>query len=92
MIHESSYIVSIKQYAGKYLSVSQYCSFSVRDFLGKVCKYPHLSEAITPHLNTISVFLEANPNYGGIEEIEVDYNLVEVSNVSSNIVVSFCHF
>ena len=57
--------------------------YSVRDFLGKVCKYPHLSEAITPHLNLISGFLESNPNYAGIEQIEVDYNLVEVSAFSS---------
>ena len=57
--------------------------FSVRDFLGKVCKYPHLSNAITPHLNTISSFLEKNPTYGGIPEIEIDYNLIEVSAIVS---------
>ena len=28
----------------------------------------------------MSSFLETNPTYKGIEELEVDYNLVEVSN------------
>ena len=57
--------------------------FSVREFLGQVCKYPHLSDIITPHLNMMSSFMELNPNYGAIEQIVVDYNLIEVSYCSS---------
>ena len=55
--------------------------YSVRDFLGRLCKYPQLREIITPNLNSIASFLEANPKYGGIEEIEVDFNLIEVSPI-----------
>ena len=57
-----------------------YFSYSVRDFLGKLCKYPQLKEIITPNLNMIANFLESNPEYGGIEQLNVDYNLIEVSS------------
>ena len=42
--------------------------------------YEELSDAITPIISSVSSFLETNPTYKGIEELEVDYNLVEVSN------------
>ena len=48
--------------------------------MGKICKYPQLKEIVTPNLNSIASFLETNPKYGGIEEIQVDYNLIEVSH------------
>ena len=55
--------------------------FSVRDFLGKVCKYSSLRDVVTPNLNKISSFLEKNPQYGGISQLEIDYNLIEVSMI-----------
>ena len=51
--------------------------YSVRDFLGMVCKYPQLSEVLTPHLNTLSSFMAANKSYAAIDQITVDFNLIE---------------
>ena len=50
----------------------------MRQFLGKVCKYPQLNEILTPHLNNLSSFMAANESYANIDQITVDFNLVEV--------------
>ena len=59
--------------------------FSVREFLGRVCKYGSLRDVITPNLNKICTFLEQNPQYGGIDQLEIDFNLIEVSGSTDNV-------
>ena len=58
--------------------------FSVREFLGRVCKYGRLRDVITPNLNKICTFLEQNPHYGGIDQLEIDFNLIEVSGFTEH--------
>ena len=50
----------------------------LRDFLGHICRYPSLRDAITPNLQRFCTFLEKNPAYGSVKAIEIDYNLIEV--------------
>ena len=48
-------------------------------FLGKLCADPVYKGLITDQLQSVVSFLGANPDYGGIRSIEIDYNLIEVS-------------
>ena len=37
--------------------------------------------SVRDFLGKISSFLEKNPQYGGISQLEIDYNLIEVSMI-----------
>ena len=63
--------------------------FSVREFLGRVCKYGSLRDVITPNLNKICTFLEQNPQYAGIDQLEIDFNLIEVSGSPNHMILDF---
>ena len=43
-----------------------------------MCGVPEYCDAVTSHLNSVSKFIEANKEYGGLPSIVIDYNVVEV--------------
>ena len=52
----------------------------LRSYLNKLCESPTYNEVITPQLDHVVSFLERNPDYGGIQRIKYDMNLIEVRN------------
>ena len=54
--------------------------WDVRTYMGLLCTMQDYRDILTPQLGTVSKFLDANPEYKGIDEVHIDYNLVEVRN------------
>lgn len=52
---------------------------SLREYLGNLCRLDDYRGVITSQLNSMASFLEQNPSYEGIPNLEIDLNLIEVS-------------
>lgn len=52
---------------------------NVRDYMGKLCDGEEQRNVLTPQLDRVAQFLLNNPHYRGIPQLDINYNVVEVT-------------
>lgn len=59
--------------------------------MGELCQNELYRDLFTVQLNNVAGFLEQNPSYSGIDQLEIDLNLIEVS-VLISLIINILHF